>query len=104
MKTREYFTAKTNELKAELKEAIKGTLYSKLKKGQDFCNIDESNCIDFENNVTALEDSGVISHINIDDNIVIYPEGSDLDPIDLDCIESIHDLMLLHYMALNDLV
>lgn len=104
MKTREYFTAKTTELKKELNESIKYLLYSKLKHGQDFCNIDESNCIDFENNVTGMEDSGMISHINIDDNIVIYPEGSDLDPIDLDCIESIHDLMLLHYMALNDLV
>ena len=104
MKTREYFTEKMKELRAELKEEIKAQFYLKLKKGQDFCNVEESNCIDFENNVTGLEDNGLIDFIEVDDNIVIYPAGNDLDPIDLDCIENVHDLMLLHFIALNDIV
>jgi len=104
MKTREYFTEKMKELRAELKEEIKAQFYLKLKKGQDFCNVDASNCIDFENNVTGTEGNGIIDFIEIDDNIIIHPCCNDLNPIDLDCIENVHDLMLLHYISVNDLV
>jgi len=104
MKTREYFENKTKEIKTELKEEIKNLFFSKLQKGQCYVNQDDANHINFENNVTATEDSGEISYIDVDDNIVIFPVGNDLDPIDLDNIEDIHSLMMLHYIGLNELV
>ncbi|MEA3295785.1 MAG: hypothetical protein U9Q27_01415 [Patescibacteria group bacterium] len=49
-----------------------------------------------------MQDNGIIDSIEIcEHNIVIYPSGQDLEPIDLEDIEDVHDLMLLHYIILN---
>jgi hypothetical protein len=104
MKTREYFENKTKEIKIELKEEIKNLFFSKLQKGQCYVNQDDANQINFENHITVTEDSGEISYIDVDDNIVIFPVGNYLDPVDLDNIEDIHSLMMLHYIGLNELV
>lgn len=102
MKTREYFVEKLESLKIELKAEIKNQLYSIFKKDEIFYNYDESNYINFENNITEMQDNGIIDSIEIcEHNIVIYPSDQDLEPIDLEDIEDVHDLMLLHYIILN---
>ncbi len=104
MKTREYFETKTKELKEELKKEIKTLFNSKLNAGQYFVNTDRANCVNFDNNVTGMEDNGEIDYIKVyKHNIVVFPKGSDLDTVDLEHIEDIHDLMLLHFIGLNNL-
>lgn len=105
MKTQEYFREKTRDLKVELRDAIKEAFKLKLQDGQSFCNNDITNAIDFENLGKICEEECIIDFIDYGaHNIVIYPERSDLEPIDLESIENIHNLMLIHHIALNDLV
>lgn len=105
MKTREYFLEQTKKLRSELKEEIKSQLYSKLKKGQVFCNTNDDNCIDFEHKREEREVNSSVDYIEIDDNIIIHPKQyRNLQAIDLDYIENIHDLMLLHYISLTDVI
>jgi len=104
MKDKAYFDKKLTDLREELRSEVEKQFQSKLNKEECFVNYDEANCINFENNITCAECEGMISHIIIDHNIVIHPEGSDLDPIDLSLVMDVHDLMMLHYIALNEIL
>lgn len=101
MKTREYFTAKTTELKKELKADI--IERTKRFVGQTFLNDDDANGIGFFNHIADVDDNGIIDEIYFGEKeITIYPQGNDLCEVHLSDIEDIHDLMLIQFVVSDE--
>ncbi len=101
MKTRDYFTEKTNELAQELKADI----IERTKEfiGDTFMNDDESNAIGFFNHISDSDDTGMIYSIYFGkEEITIYPGAEDLCEYHLSDIMDVHDLLLLHYIVSSD--
>jgi hypothetical protein len=99
MKTREYFIKETNRIKAELKENIQKLLYSKVKIGHLWYNDDESNTIEFLNEITCIDENDKIDYIYVGEEISIYPKGNASCSLHLSDIENIHSLLLLQHIA-----
>ncbi|MDD3875420.1 MAG: hypothetical protein PHT69_02250 [Bacteroidales bacterium] len=101
MLPRRYILNKISKLRQELREEIQLLFSMYAKKNKPIFGKSEHRIVFFNNIIEATE-FGFIDPIKVQDNeIIIIPIGSDLDPIKLSKVMSIDDLMTIYAIALE---